>query len=170
MTKFRYQNTQACYICPKCFFKIAWKSNNYQFYLTNFLKFCDNISHKLLRPSQFLKKKRNYGMVHCTEINLTPSPYSVLQDVWREATPKLAKRNYLKYLQRTLIMGRRGLVSEFIWGIVDYYHQKVNVRVALREAEKLNIPKMLESYGEYLVGHPKNKFWELYWKIAKIQL
>ena len=43
---------------PKCFFKIAWKSNNYQFYLTNFLKFCHNISHKLLRPSQFLKKKK----------------------------------------------------------------------------------------------------------------
>ena len=46
----------------------------------------------------------------------------------------------------------------------------MNVRVALQETEKLSIPKMLGSYGEYLVGHPKNKFWKLYWKIAKIQL
>ena len=44
-------------ICaPNVFLKIAGKPNNYQFYLTNFLKFCDNISHKLLRPTQFLEK------------------------------------------------------------------------------------------------------------------
>ena len=47
-------------MCPKCFLKIAGKANHYQFYLPNFLKFCHNISHKLLRPTQFLK-------------NLTPS-------------------------------------------------------------------------------------------------
>ena len=41
---------------PKVFKKITEKSSNYQFYLPNFLKFCDNISHKLLRPSQFLEK------------------------------------------------------------------------------------------------------------------
>ena len=38
------------------FFKIAVKPNNYQFYLPNFFKFCDNISHKLLSPSQILGK------------------------------------------------------------------------------------------------------------------
>ena len=38
------------------FLKIAGKPNKYQFYLLNFLKFCDNISHKLLRPTQFLEK------------------------------------------------------------------------------------------------------------------
>ena len=44
-----------------------------------------NISHKLLRPSQFLKKSyRNSGMVHFTEINQTHSPYSMLQDVGRK--------------------------------------------------------------------------------------
>ena len=43
-------------MCPKCFEKIAGKLNNYRFYLPNFLKFCVNISHKLLRPSQFLEK------------------------------------------------------------------------------------------------------------------
>ena len=44
---------------PKCFSKIAEKSNNYQFYLPDFLKFCDNISPKLLRPSQFQEKFMN---------------------------------------------------------------------------------------------------------------
>ena len=41
---------------PNVFLKIAGKSNNYQFYLPNFLKFCGNVSHKLLRPSQFPEK------------------------------------------------------------------------------------------------------------------
>ena len=73
------------------FFKITGKSNTYQFYLPNFLKFCDNISHKLLKPSQFLKKiYRNRP---------DPSPYSMLQDVGRKATPKLATTNSTKYLQ-----------------------------------------------------------------------
>ena len=27
--KFRYHNTKACYMYPKCFLKIAGKSNNY---------------------------------------------------------------------------------------------------------------------------------------------
>ena len=58
-------------------------------------------------------------MVHFTEINKTPPPYSMLQDVGREATPKLATTDCLKYLQTTLIMGWGGLVSEFMWGIVD---------------------------------------------------
>ena len=81
-------------MCRKCVFKIAGKSNNYQFYLPTFFKFCDNISHKLLRPSQFLEK---FGRV---------------------PTPKLVSRNCLRYLQTTLIMRGGGLVSEFMWGIV----------------------------------------------------
>ena len=44
-------------ICaPNVFLKIVGKPYNYHFYLPNFLKFCDNISHKLLRPSQILEK------------------------------------------------------------------------------------------------------------------
>ena len=66
----------------------------------------------------FLKNYKNSGMVHFTEINQTPPPYSMLQDVGGEATPKLATTNCPKYLQTTLIMGWRGLVSEFMWGIV----------------------------------------------------
>ena len=43
-------------MCSKCFLEIVGKSNNCQFYLPIFLKFCGNISHKLLRPSKFLEK------------------------------------------------------------------------------------------------------------------
>ena len=56
----------------------------------------------------------NFGMVHFAEINQAPSPYSMLQDIGRVATPKLVPRNCLRYLQTTLIMGRGGLVSEFM--------------------------------------------------------
>ena len=59
-------------MCPKCFYKIVGKSNNYQFYLPNFIKFCDNISHKLLRPSEFLEKFME--MVHFAEINQASPP------------------------------------------------------------------------------------------------
>ena len=53
---------------------------------------------------------------------------------------------------------------------LDYYHQKVNVRVASRVAEPLKtsdlrklgnfkeIPGMLGFYGKYPVVHPKAKF------------
>ena len=41
---------------PQMFLKVARKQNNYQFYLLNFLKLRDNISHKLLRLSQLLEK------------------------------------------------------------------------------------------------------------------
>ena len=39
MAKFRYHNTKTCYMCPKCFLKVAGKSNNYQFSLPDFHKF-----------------------------------------------------------------------------------------------------------------------------------
>ena len=51
MAQFRYHNT-----ILKCFLKITGKPHHYRFYLRNFPKFCDNISHKLLKPSQFLEK------------------------------------------------------------------------------------------------------------------
>ena len=94
-------------MCPKCFLKIAGKSNNYRFYLPNFLKFCDNISHKLLRPTKSIPGKMygNSGMVNFAEINQAPPPYSMLQDIGRVATLKLVPRDCLRYLQTTLIMG-----------------------------------------------------------------
>ena len=46
IAKFNYHSSCSCYMCPKCFWKISGKWNNYQFYLPNFLKFWYNISHK----------------------------------------------------------------------------------------------------------------------------
>ena len=48
-------------------------------------------------------------MVHFANINQTPSPYSVLQHIGRVAKPKPAPRNYLRYLQTTLILGGWGV-------------------------------------------------------------
>ena len=59
-------------------------------------------------------------MVHFAEINQAPSPNSVLQYIGRVAPPKLVPRNCLRYLQITLKMEGEGLLSEFIWGIVNY--------------------------------------------------
>ena len=68
---------------------------------------------------------RNSGMFHFIEVNQTPPPNAMLQDVWREATTKLATTNSPKYLQTTLLMGWGGLVSELwsmwrMWGIVEW--------------------------------------------------
>ena len=43
---------------------------------------------------------------------------------------------------------------------LDFFHQKVNVQVALRDDERLKIPEMLAIDGEYLADHPKSKFWQ----------
>ena len=78
-----------------------------------------NISHKLLRPSQFLEKFIEILQWSTfAEINQAPPPYSMLQYIGRLANPELVPRNYLRYLQTTLIMGAAGLVSEFMRGIV----------------------------------------------------
>ena len=53
-------------------------------------------------------------MVHLAEINQTPPPYLMLQYVGRVVTLELVPRNCLRYLQRPLTMGGRGLVSEFM--------------------------------------------------------
>ena len=37
-------------------------------------------------------------MIHFAEINQLPSPYSMLQDIGRVATPKLIPRNCLRYI------------------------------------------------------------------------
>ena len=53
-------------------------------------------------------------MTHFTEINQVPSSYSMLQHIGIVATLKLVPRNFLRYLQTTLIMREQGLVSEFM--------------------------------------------------------
>ena len=81
-------------------------------------------------------------MVHFTIINQTPPPYSILQNVGREATPKLATTNCPTYLQTTLIMGWGGLVSEFMWGIVGPVYLTI---IYLADA-------VSKQYKNYLIG------------------
>ena len=88
-------------ICaPKCFTKTVGKPNNYQLYWPNCLKFCENISHNLLRPVPG-KICKNSGMVHFAKINQVLLLYSMLQHIRRVTTPKLVPRNCLRYLQTT---------------------------------------------------------------------
>ena len=47
-------------------------------------------------------------MVHFTEINQILCPYSMLQDVGREATPKLAKKKLSQILANNIDNGVRG--------------------------------------------------------------
>ena len=61
------------------------------------------------------KEFRKSGMVRFAEINQTPSPYSMLQHIGREATPKLATRTCLKYLQTILILFFFGGVVGLGW-------------------------------------------------------
>ena len=75
-----------------------------------------NISHKLLRPSQFLEK----FTVHFGDVNQAPSTHLILQHIGKVATKKLVPINCLKYLQTALIIRGRGLVSKIKWIIVDY--------------------------------------------------
>ena len=103
---------------PNVFLKLSKNQIPTNFiYLTssNFV----TISHINIETKSIPEKSyRNSGIVHFTEINQTLPSNSMLQDVGREATPKLATTNSPKYLQTTLIMGWEGLVSEFMWGIV----------------------------------------------------
>ena len=59
-------------------------------------------------------------MVHFAEIQQAPSPYSMLQYIGRVAAPKFVPKTCLRYLQRTLIIGRGALVSELMWGIIGF--------------------------------------------------
>ena len=118
-------------ICaPNVFQIFTRKPNNYQLHLRGFLKFCDNISHKLLRPSQFLEKTFwTFWNTPLCKKESCPPPYSVLQHIGRVATPKLVPRNCLRYLQTVLIIAPRRFVLEFMWGIVVRF--KIQLRIVL---------------------------------------
>ena len=53
-------------------------------------------------------------MVYFAEITQAPSLYSMLQNVGKVETLKLVPTNCLRYLQTTLTMGEKGLVSQFM--------------------------------------------------------
>ena len=71
-----------------------------------------NISHKLLRSTQFLETfleilELSTFQKQIKPLPTPPSPPSMLQYIGRVATPKLAPENCLRYLQTTLVMGNR---------------------------------------------------------------
>ena len=99
-------------LVPQMFFKNCW------FYLPNFLKFCDNISHKLLRTSQLLEKIME--ILECSTLHIS-GPFLLLNVAayWNCSNNEACAKNCLRYLKTTLIMRLLGLVSECIWGIVQ---------------------------------------------------
>ena len=109
MAKFRYYNTKACYMCPKCFLKIAGKSNNYQFYLPDFLKFCDNISHKLLRPSQFLEKFMKILEWSTLQKQIRPPPLLNVTAYWKNSNSEDCAKKLSQILANNMENGGRGI-------------------------------------------------------------
>ena len=101
------------------FFKIAGKSNNYQFYLPDFLEFWDNISHNLLRTSRFLEKfmkilewstlQKQISPLHSTQC-CSILEEQQLRSLYQETVSDTCKQHWK--------WGGGGLVSEFMWGIV----------------------------------------------------
>ena len=69
--------------------------------------FTGNLSHKLLRPTRFLKNFLEI-LKWSTLYHASPPPSTRVQ------TPKFVPRSFLSYLQLRLIMGGGGLVLEFM--------------------------------------------------------
>ena len=107
----------------------------------------------------------------------------ILDLVWHAAT--ILNYHY-HHLYLTFNLGQNisnlfHLLAQFLFTTsetkLDYYHQKINVRVALQVAEQLKTlrnfkknPEMLEVNGENPTGHSKDKFWRFQENIVKNQL
>ena len=98
--------------CPKCFIEIAGKSNNYRFYLPNFLKFCDNISHNLLRPSQVLEnyaKLRKFLNVPLCGNKPGPFPLLIVAAYWQNCDTEPCAKKLSQILANNIDNGARGI-------------------------------------------------------------
>ena len=91
-------------MCPKYFLKIAGKLNNYQLYLPNFLKFCDIISHKLLRPSQCLEK-----FMEILEYKLDLFPLFHVAAYWKSSNSEACAKKRSQILANNIDNGGRGI-------------------------------------------------------------
>ena len=99
--------------------------------LPNFFKFCHNISHKLLRPTQYLEKLPEIlDLTHFAEINPPPSLLHVAV-YWQGKNTEACAKKLPQILETTLIIGEGELVSEFMEGVVaiDRY---VDAKYSLR--------------------------------------
>ena len=91
------------------FLKNSGKSNNYRFYLPNFLKFCDNISHKLLRPSQFLEKFMEILEWSALQRYIRPLPLLNVAGYWKNSNTEACVEKLSQILANNIDHGRRGI-------------------------------------------------------------
>ena len=96
-------------MCPKCFLKISGNPNNYQFYLLNFLKFFDNISHKLWRSNQFLEIFLE--ILHWPTLPKKIRPLALLSTAvyWQSSNAKACDKKLSKILAKNTDNGGMGI-------------------------------------------------------------
>ena len=89
----------------------GWQSDPNKQITTVQLQYLTKIIETKSIPGKFYG---NSVIVHFAEINHAPPANSMLQNIEEVATPKLAPRNCLRYLQISLIFRGRRLGSEFM--------------------------------------------------------
>ena len=95
----------------KCFIKIAGRSNNYRFDLPKFLKFCDNISHKLLRPYSVNSWKnlwKFWSDPFCRN-NLDPIPLLNVVAYWKSSNSEACTKTLFQILANNIDTVGRGI-------------------------------------------------------------
>ena len=80
-----------------------------QFYLPNFLKFCDNISHKLLRPTQFLGKFWKFWNGPLCRNKSGPFPLLNVAIYWQSSNTKACTKKLSQILANNINNGGRGI-------------------------------------------------------------
>ena len=96
--------------CAPIFFKkIAGKSENYRFHLPNFLKFCDNISHKLLRPSNSWKKLWKFWNGPLSRNKSFPFPLLNVVAHWQSSNTETCSKKLSKILANNIDNGWSGI-------------------------------------------------------------
>ena len=96
-------------MCPRCFLEVAGKSNNYRFYLPNFLKFCGNILHKLLRPSQFLENLWKFWNGPLCENKSGPFPLLNIAAYWQSSSTKACAEKLSQILANNIDNKGKGI-------------------------------------------------------------
>ena len=106
MTKFRYQNTEACYIGPNNFLKLPENQITtdfiYQFPQLFF-------SHNLLRPSQFLEKFMEILNGPLCRNKSGPYPPLNVAAYWKSSNTEACGKNLPQILASNIYSGGRGL-------------------------------------------------------------
>ena len=81
-------------------------------FIYNFLKFCDNISHKLLRPSQFLEKLWKFWNGPLCRYKSGPFPLLNVAGYWKSSNTEACAQKLSQIPANNIDHGGRGLVSK----------------------------------------------------------